>query len=147
MISSVASLSYAEIAAARVRPDQPLFFQLYKNRDDALAEERVREAVRLGYNAIFLTVDAPVQGNRSRDVRAGWQVEDTERLARAKAGEIEADVPLNKDELEEVEQAIDVGGTSGALIANDDIDMSWEKVSDSCAYGNNPSRLVLLTYH
>ena len=64
MVSSNASLSYAQIAEARLTPDQPLFFQLYKHRDNAIAAERVREVVALGYNAIFLTVDAIVAGNR-----------------------------------------------------------------------------------
>ena len=64
MVSSNASLSYKQIAEARVKPSQPLFFQLYKHRDDKVAEGRVREIEQLGYNAIFLTVDAIVPGNR-----------------------------------------------------------------------------------
>ena len=43
MVSSNASLSYAQIAEARISPSQPLFFQLYKHRDDKIAEQRVRE--------------------------------------------------------------------------------------------------------
>ena len=91
MVSSNASLSYAEIAAARVSSDQPLFFQLYKHkyRDDDRAAERVREVVRLGYKVIWLTVDAPFLGDRERDMRAGWRAENMERLKRqgTKAGQ------------------------------------------------------------
>ena len=129
MVSSNSSLSYAQIAAARVRPDQPLFFQLYKHKDDARAEERVREVVKLGYNAIFLTVDAPFPGNRERDVRAGWEIEDTERLAKAGGDKSPKEMPRRRDELEELEEEVDVLGTAGALIANDDVDMTWDKVS------------------
>ena len=39
-------------------------------------------------------------------------------------------VPVDEvDELEELEEEVDVLGTAGALIANDDVDMTWDKVS------------------
>lgn len=128
MVSSNASLSYEQIAGARVRPDQPLFFQLYKHKDDAKAVERVREAERLGYNAIFLTVDAVVPGFREKDIRAPFVLEEEEREAERKAAEAEGrevpipDIPQKEDE--------DGGGlgTAGALIADTDRDMTWEKV-------------------
>nr|VWP00836.1 Uncharacterized protein [Ganoderma boninense] len=113
MVSSNASLSYAQIAEARLTADQPLFFQLYKNRDDKVAEQRVREVIALGYNAIFLTVDAIVAGNRERDVRAPFELEEQERE------EGQGDKP-------ETDEA-DLLGTAGALIANDDLDMTWER--------------------
>ena len=56
MVSSNASLSYAQIAEARLTPDQPLFFQLYKQRDDKLAEQRVRE-VRVVWGAQAFCAD------------------------------------------------------------------------------------------
>ena len=88
MASSNASLSYAQIASARVSPAQPLFFQLYKHRDDKIAETRVREVVALGYNASFLTVDAIVAGNRERDIRAPFELEEQEaRRLQSKARE------------------------------------------------------------
>ncbi|KAF7303314.1 hypothetical protein MKEN_01295500 [Mycena kentingensis (nom. inval.)] len=77
MVSSNASMSYEEIIAA-AQPSQTLFFQLYKNSKDSVAEERVREVERLGYKAIFLTVDAVVPGNRENDIRSPWVVEDIE---------------------------------------------------------------------
>ena len=93
MVSSNASLSYAQIAEARLTPDQPLFFQLYKQRDDKLAEQRVREVISLGYNAIFLTVDAVVPGNRERDIRAPFELEEQEREAEKVEGADLADTP------------------------------------------------------
>ena len=78
MVSSNASLSYADIIAAATH-SQPLFFQLYKNSNDAVAEKRVREVDGLGYKAIFLTVDAVVPGSREKDIRSPWLVEDLER--------------------------------------------------------------------
>ena len=123
MVSSNSSLSYAEIAAAKVSPDQPLFFQLYKHKEPALALKRIREVEALGYKAIFLTVDAIVAGNRERDVRAGWAVEDAEEQ------QGEGSKPRKKTDMEELESELDVRGTAGALVANDDRDMTWDTVS------------------
>ncbi|EIW64799.1 uncharacterized protein TRAVEDRAFT_68523 [Trametes versicolor FP-101664 SS1] len=123
MVSSNASLSFAQIAEARVSPDQPLFFQLYKHRDDKIAEQRVREVISLGYSAIFLTVDAICAGNRERDIRAPFELEQQEREAN------KADQPTDapgKPEQEDGEN-VNLLGTAGALIANDDLDMTWEK--------------------
>lgn len=119
MVSSNASLSYAQIAEARLSPDQPLFFQLYKHRDDKIAEQRVREVVALGYKAVFLTVDAIVAGNRERDVRAPFELEEQER----EADKVEEEDKADKSQKNEA----DLLGTAGALIANDDLDMTWER--------------------
>lgn len=128
MVSSNASLSYSQVAEARLKPSQTLFFQLYKHKDDKTAEARVREVERLGYNAIFLTVDAIVPGNRERDVRAGWEQEDVEAVAEGGEGKTQADMPRKRDDMEELERSVDVSGTAGALIANDDVNMTWKKV-------------------
>ncbi|KAI0778046.1 FMN-dependent dehydrogenase-domain-containing protein [Trametes elegans] len=131
MVSSNASLSYAQIADARVHPTQPLFFQLYKHRNDKIAEQRVREAVELGYNAIFLTVDAVVAGNRERDIRAPFELEEQEREAdkpeeHTGGGQAAADLPA-KQKKDEDAKDVNLLGTAGALIANDDLDMTWER--------------------
>ncbi|KAI0735321.1 FMN-dependent dehydrogenase-domain-containing protein [Earliella scabrosa] len=130
MVSSNASLSYAQIAEARISPSQPLFFQLYKHRDDKIAEQRVREVIALGYNAIFLTVDAICAGNRERDIRAPFELEEQEREAeKASAGAEKAksspDMPAKQKK--DDKGNVNLLGTAGALIANDDMDMTWEK--------------------
>ncbi|KAJ4486303.1 FMN-dependent dehydrogenase-domain-containing protein [Lentinula aciculospora] len=114
MVSSNASFSYAEIAAAS-SPSQTLFFQFYKHKDDAIALKRIREIEQLGYKAIFLTVDAVVPSNRERDVRSPWVLDDQEEgLKVYNDGESVADS--------------DPGlGVAGALIVNDDRDMTWKK--------------------
>lgn len=130
MVSSNASLSYAEIAAARTTPDQVLFFQLYKHKDNSVALKRIREIEQLGYKAIFLTVDAPVPGNRERDARSAWEIEEIERAGAGEGeGTSKADVPMAGKEVEEIEQEVDTGGQAGALLVNDDIDMTWDEVS------------------
>jgi L-lactate dehydrogenase (cytochrome) len=119
MVSSNASLSYAQIIASAA-PSQPLFFQLYKHANNAIAEKRVREVEKLGYKSIWLTVDAIVPGNRERDIRSPWELEDMER------GKPE----VHEDLTDEVLQGGETNtlGTAGALIANDDRDMAWETV-------------------
>ena len=118
VVSTNASFSASEIAAARVSPTQPLFFQLYKKRDDSKAEELVKEVEALGYNAIFLTVDAIIAGRRDRDIKAPFVLEDQEN-------ETSGHEPSVEDAQEE---GGDMLGTAGALIAANDADMTWEKV-------------------
>jgi len=117
--SSNASLSFAEIAAARVSPNQTMFFQLYKHKDDALALKLIREIEALGYSAIFLTVDSVAAGNRERDLKAPWVLEDQER----EGEEVQA-----ADDAPQDEGAASVLGTAGGLTAGNDADMTWEKV-------------------
>ncbi|KAH8660030.1 cytochrome b2 [Xylariales sp. PMI_506] len=70
MMPTSPSYSHADIFGARSRgPEQPLFFQLYFNRDHAKAEALVRKVEALGAAAIFVTVDSPVLGRRERDDR------------------------------------------------------------------------------
>jgi L-lactate dehydrogenase (cytochrome) len=112
MVSSNASLSLDTIMES-AEPSQTIFFQLYKHRNDEVAEKRVREVERLGYRAIFLTVDTVVAGNRERDIRSPWTLEEEE------IGPTE--FPQNEE--------VNVLGTAGAFVANDDRDMTWQKVS------------------
>ncbi|KJA29265.1 hypothetical protein HYPSUDRAFT_32665 [Hypholoma sublateritium FD-334 SS-4] len=117
MVSSNASLSPNAIMDAADQ-SQCLFFQLYKHRNDSIAEQRVRAIEKLGYKAIFLTVDAIVPGNRERDIRSPWIVDEQENGPIYYQPGSPADFP---------EAGQNLFGTAGALIANDDRDMTWEK--------------------
>lgn len=130
MVSSNASLSPQQIAEARISPSQPLFFQLYKHKDDAVAAAHVREVEELGYNAIFLTVDAPIAGNRERDIRAPFEIVQQEREVPGEGeGKTEGEMPRAQgDAAEQEDEEADGLGTAGALLKNDDLDMSWDRV-------------------
>jgi L-lactate dehydrogenase (cytochrome) len=112
MVSSNASISPATIIASafnrhlHTSSSAPLFYQLYKHRSNVIAAERVREIERLGYKAIWLTVDAVVPGNRERDVKSAWEG-SSENISNAE---------------------VDMGGTAGKFLANGDVDMTWEEV-------------------
>jgi len=70
--------SVALDAVARVvlpAPDRgPLWFQLYMQHDRGFVSELVRRAESAGYEALVLTVDAPVHGARDRERRVGFQL-------------------------------------------------------------------------
>ncbi|KAG6911859.1 hypothetical protein DXG01_000106 [Tephrocybe rancida] len=133
MVSSNASLSYGEIKDAAT-PSQPLFFQLYKNVNDSIAEKRVRDVEKLGYKSIWLTVDALVAGNREKDIRAPSILD-----------EMESGKPEYHPETDGGVESGDAGlGTAGALIANDDRDMTWEKVSQTIPWLRGITKLPLV---
>jgi 4-hydroxymandelate oxidase len=52
----------------------PLWFQLYPQADAGLTRELMQRAAAAGYEAIVLTVDAPVSGARDRERRAGFRL-------------------------------------------------------------------------
>lgn len=70
-ISNYASSSLADIAAAG--DGAPQWFQLYLSKDDAFNRQIVRLAESLGMRAIVLTVDAPIGGNRFRDMENNFK--------------------------------------------------------------------------
>lgn len=51
-----------------------LWFQLYLQHDRGFTRELVQRAERAGYEALVLTVDAPVSGVRDRERRAGFRL-------------------------------------------------------------------------
>ena len=134
MVSSNASFSPRDIMEA-ADTAQTLFFQLYKHKDE-IAEKLVREVEELGYKAIFLTVDALVAGNRERDIRWPWMLEDEENGGPTEFY-VEGIAPSKE---------VDMLGTAGALISNIDRDMTWDKAGTPCARRNFVSDLLILDY-
>jgi 4-hydroxymandelate oxidase len=66
-LSTISSVPMEEVAAAA--PDAPRWFQLYAPADRGACRELVERAVAAGYDAVVVTVDLPIPGNRERDVR------------------------------------------------------------------------------
>ncbi|TKA73506.1 hypothetical protein B0A55_05501 [Friedmanniomyces simplex] len=67
VLSTSASHPVEDIVAQA--PDHPFFFQLYVNRERKKSEEVIAKAERLGFKAIFVTVDAAGRGKRESDER------------------------------------------------------------------------------
>lgn len=90
----------------------------------------MKEVVKLGYKVICLTVDAIVPGNREKDIRAPWVLDNMEKMDGAH--EVQGgDVVRQPGDAEVEEKEINIMGTAGALISNDDRDMAWSEVSYS----------------
>ncbi len=87
IVSTTATVGLADVRAAT---DAPMWFQCYIYRDRGVTTallERARD-VGGGYQAIVLTVDAPMLGRRERDIRQGFHLPVGLRLPNAElAGE------------------------------------------------------------
>jgi L-lactate dehydrogenase (cytochrome) len=66
-LSTMATTTIENIATA----GGPRMFQLYCFRDRGLTRELLSRAQAAGYDALCLTVDTPVAGNRERDIATG----------------------------------------------------------------------------
>lgn len=71
VVSTLASATLEDIAR---HTSAPLWFQLYVQPDRAFTLELVRRAEAAGYQALVVTVDAPIAGVRNREQRAGFQL-------------------------------------------------------------------------
>jgi len=110
MIPTLASCSFDEIVDA-TQPGQPLFLQLYVNRDREITRKYVQHAEKRGVKALFITVDAPQLGRREKDMRMKF-VDDG---AGAKVQEGQKDV--QKDQ-----------GVARAISSFIDPSLSWKDI-------------------
>lgn len=76
VLSTQASIRLETVAQAVLNDPErgPLWFQLYLTHDLAFNRELVQRAERAGYEALVVTVDAPVNGARDRERRAGFRL-------------------------------------------------------------------------
>jgi L-lactate dehydrogenase (cytochrome) len=72
VLSTLGTTSIEDVAAAA--PNGRNWFQLYVWRDRAAGEDLMKRATAVGYEALILTVDAPVAGARLRDLRNGFAI-------------------------------------------------------------------------
>jgi 4-hydroxymandelate oxidase len=76
VLSTQASVTLEEVARVVLgEADRgPLWFQLYLQPDRGVTRALVERAEAAGYEALVLTVDAPVSGARDRERRAGFRL-------------------------------------------------------------------------
>ncbi|MFA7595924.1 MAG: alpha-hydroxy acid oxidase [Novosphingobium sp.] len=74
MVASTQASTLIEDIAAHARA--PLWFQLYIQPDRDFTVDLVRRAEAAGYRALVVTVDAPVNGLRNHEQRAGFALPD-----------------------------------------------------------------------
>lgn len=95
VLSSQSSVPVEHVARAMREPGAgPLWFQLYWQRERAHTLALVQRAEAAGCHALVLTVDAPVQGVRDAERRAGFQLPPEVRAAHlADFPSAQADLP------------------------------------------------------
>jgi 4-hydroxymandelate oxidase len=96
VVSSFANTAVEDVAAAAT---QPLWFQLYVQRDRGFTRDLVSRAEAAGCRALCVTVDTPVLGPRDRESRAHFLLPpgmDRPNLAGAKAVGIAGDVRAHR---------------------------------------------------
>ena len=74
ILSTLSTTSLEDVAKAA--PGGRLWFQLYVFKDRGLTTELVRRAEAAGYEAIVMTVDAPLLGRRERDAKNRFSLPD-----------------------------------------------------------------------
>jgi 4-hydroxymandelate oxidase len=73
VVSTQSSVTLEEVAKTAQSPRRPpLWFQLYLQADRGFTRELVQRAEAAGYQALVVTVDAPINGIRNREQRAGF---------------------------------------------------------------------------
>lgn len=83
----LSSLSTVDVEAVAAAATGPLFFQLYLYRDREISRDLIRRIEAAGCQAIILTVDAPVWGNREADVRQRFSLPEDVEIRNLLAGE------------------------------------------------------------
>ena len=72
VLSTMSTKSLEEVARAQTSPYR--WFQLYIHRDQKLTKTLVQRAEKAGYQALCVTIDAPVLGRREVDIRNQFQL-------------------------------------------------------------------------
>jgi 4-hydroxymandelate oxidase len=80
VVSTTATTACADVRAAA---SGAMWFQLYVYRDRGVTCALIEQAREAGYDAIMLTVDAPVLGRRERDIRLGFTLPPNLQIANA----------------------------------------------------------------
>lgn len=83
MIYSLSTLGTTSIEAAAAASDGPKMYQVYIFKDRGLTVEHIERCKASGYDAICLTADTPVGGNRERDFVHGFSAAPKSRLRQA----------------------------------------------------------------
>ena len=76
-LSTISNIPMEEVVS---QSNKPVWFQLYVDRDRQRAFDLVSRAEDVGCQALVVTVDTPVIGNRERDVRLGFRMPEHLKL-------------------------------------------------------------------
>jgi 4-hydroxymandelate oxidase len=94
-LSTVASATIEDVAATGA----PAWFQLYLLRDRERSRELLDRAAAAGYEAVILTMDAPILGRRERDIRTGFHLPQGVGYANIRRGALKRGDTYGDDEM------------------------------------------------
>ena len=94
-LSTVGTATIEEVAAAGAAA----WFQLYLLRDGERNRELLDRAAAAGYEAIVLTMDAPILGRRERDLRTGFRLPEGITYANIRRGALKRGDTYGDDDL------------------------------------------------
>lgn len=86
MLPTLASCSFDQMVD-EAAPGQPLWMQLYVNKDREITKKIVQHAERRGVRGLFITVDAPQLGRREKDMRQKFAEEEHGSSVQKQAGD------------------------------------------------------------
>ncbi|WVQ78191.1 hypothetical protein IAT38_000274 [Cryptococcus sp. DSM 104549] len=139
-ISSYASCSVEEICAARA-PDQPLFFQLYFNRDRTIGDQILKKVNKLGFKAILLTGDTPILGKRERDLRVAGNYEPpTAAYEEKHAHKRPTDPDLHWDDIQWIRERTDLPIIIKGVQCVEDAVLAYNAGADGVVLSNHGGR-------
>lgn len=95
MILSTASTFPME--AIRAESSEPMWFQLYCNKDPGVTKTLVEKAEAAGFTAFVVTADLPVLGNREIDLRNGFRMPSELQLVNLRAVHENRQLPVTSD--------------------------------------------------
>jgi (S)-mandelate dehydrogenase len=148
VVSSSSSVRLEDIA--RAAPDTRLWFQVYVYRDRELVRSLIRRARDCGFEAVVLTADVPLLGQRERDGRNSFSVPirvtprmlwDTLRCPRWTYDILTQGVPRMQNFVDVSSGLKSVGSLAALMTSNMDASVSWSDVSSLRA--DWPGKVVL----
>jgi len=148
VVSSSSSVRLEDIA--RAAPDTRLWFQVYVYRDRELVRSLIRRARDCGFEAIVLTADVPLLGQRERDGRNRFSVPikatprmlwDTLRCPRWTLGILTHGVPRMQNFVDAKSGLKSIGSLAALMTSNMDASVNWNDVSSLRA--DWPGKVVL----
>lgn len=135
IVSSSSSVRLEEIA--RAAPDTRLWFQVYVYRDRELVRSLIRRARDARFEAIVLTADVPLLGQRHRDGRNRFSVPvkmtprmlwDVVRCPRWTYGILTHGVPRMQNFVDAKSGLKSIGSLAALMTSNMDASVSWQDV-------------------
>ncbi len=123
VLSSLATTSVEEVCRAA---KGPVHFQIYIGPDRGFVRELVARAIAAGVCALQLTVDAPVWGLRSREMKTGFRVPEGMSLANLQG--LGASVPRDHT-------GVGIGGALGWTIS---ASLTWRDLEWLCEISSVP---------